>query len=418
MSYYMDPVSSYPALHLCDRVGAMRQTGGVALGPQTQLPGVVYPQQQFYPSQPLFPEDIPLQEVPSGHDMCPTDPECGDVPLLTPGSKEMMSQALKATFSGFTKEQQRLGIPKEDTKHYPINGLTSNFQESRYTSDYFVSYGVEHAQCVPPSEYSEPGFITESYQTLHPISSEELLTLKYESEYPAVILRDTPLNPLQGDYFSVKQEVVSPDNMCVGRLSRGKLGGQDSFESIESFESCDRLTQSWSSQSSFSSLQRVPSYDSFDSEDYPTALHGHKPKGTFKDYVRERSDLSKDKPVIPAAALAGYTGSGPIQLWQFLLELLTDKSCQSFISWTGDGWEFKLSDPDEVARRWGKRKNKPKMNYEKLSRGLRYYYDKNIIHKTSGKRYVYRFVCDLKSLLGYTPEELHAMLDVKPDTDE
>lgn len=68
------------------------------------------------------------------------------------------------------------------------------------------------------------------------------------------------------------------------------------------------MTQSWSSQSSFSSLQRVPSYDSFDSEDYPTALHGHKPKGTFKDYVRERSDLSKDKPVIPAAALAGYTG--------------------------------------------------------------------------------------------------------------
>lgn len=24
------------------------------------------------------------------------------------------------------------------------------------------------------------------------------------------------------------------------------------------------------------------------------------------------------------------------------------------------------------------------MNYEKLSRGLRYYYDKNIIHKTAG----------------------------------
>ena len=44
-------------------------------------------------------------------------------------------------------------------------------------------------------------------------------------------------------------------------------------------------------------------------------------------------------------------GSGPIQLWQFLLELLTDKSCQSFISWTGDGWEFKLSDPDEVRGR-------------------------------------------------------------------
>lgn len=43
-----------------------------------------------------------------------------------------------------------------------------------------------------------------------------------------------------------------------------------------------------------------------------------------------------------------FTGSGPIQLWQFLLELLTDKGCQNFISWTGDGWEFKLTDPDEV----------------------------------------------------------------------
>lgn len=45
-----------------------------------------------------------------------------------------------------------------------------------------------------------------------------------------------------------------------------------------------------------------------------------------------------------------FTGSGPIQLWQFLLELLTDKQCQSFITWTGDGWEFKLVDPDEVRR--------------------------------------------------------------------
>lgn len=88
----------------------------------------------------------------------------------------------------------------------------------------------------------------------------------------------------------------------------GKLGGQDSFESIESYDSCDRLTQSWSSQSSFQSLQRVPSYDSFDSEDYPAALPNHKPKGTFKDYVRDRADMNKDKPVIPAAALAGYTG--------------------------------------------------------------------------------------------------------------
>jgi len=107
-----------------------------------------------------------------------------------------------------------------------------------------------------------------------------------------------------------------------------------------------------------------------------------------------------------------FSGSGPIQLWQFLLELLTNKSCQSFIAWTGNGWEFRMIDPDEVAHRWGQRKNKPKMNYEKMSRGLRYYYDKNIILKTAGKRYIYKFVCDIQSLLGYTPQEVHAMLGV------
>ncbi|CAA3006388.1 C-ets-2 [Olea europaea subsp. europaea] len=56
------------------------------------------------------------------------------------------------------------------------------------------------------------------------------------------------------------------------------------------------------------------------------------------------------------------------------------------------------------------------MNYEKLSRGLRYYYDKNIIHKTSGKRYVYKYVCDLQSMLGYTPEQLHMAVDLTTET--
>ncbi|XP_056457839.1 ETS1-related protein [Gadus chalcogrammus] len=112
--------------------------------------------------------------------------------------------------------------------------------------------------------------------------------------------------------------------------------------------------------------------------------------------------------------MSAYPGSGPIQLWQFLLELLLDSACRSFITWTGDGWEFKMSDPSEVAKRWGQCKNKPKMNYEKLSRGLRYYYHKNIIHKTAGKRYVYRFVCDVQGMLGKTAQEVLESLNVVP----
>lgn len=66
------------------------------------------------------------------------------------------------------------------------------------------------------------------------------------------------------------------------------------------------------------------------------------------------------------------SGSGQIQLWQFLLELLSDSSNAACITWEGTNGEFKLTDPDEVARRWGERKSKPNMNYDKLSRALRW----------------------------------------------
>ncbi|CAD5216350.1 unnamed protein product [Bursaphelenchus okinawaensis] len=85
-------------------------------------------------------------------------------------------------------------------------------------------------------------------------------------------------------------------------------------------------------------------------------------------------------------------GSGQVQLWQFLLELLAAGDLNSHcITWEGPQGEFKLIDPDEVARKWGERKSKPNMNYDKLSRALRYYYDKNIMKKVHGKRYAYRF---------------------------
>ncbi|CAL1272278.1 unnamed protein product [Larinioides sclopetarius] len=102
--------------------------------------------------------------------------------------------------------------------------------------------------------------------------------------------------------------------------------------------------------------------------------------------------------------------NGQIQLWQFLLELLTDKDFREFIRWQGDEGEFKLINPEMVAQLWGQRKNKPTMNYEKLSRALRYYYDGEMLAKVHGKRFVYKFVCDLKSLLGYDAYELNRLV--------
>ncbi|RLV62756.1 hypothetical protein DV515_00018975, partial [Chloebia gouldiae] len=121
-------------------------------------------------------------------------------------------------------------------------------------------------------------------------------------------------------------------------------------------------------------------------------------------------------------------GSRQIQLWHFILELLRQERYREVIAWQGDYGEFVIKDPDEVARLWGVRKCKPHMNYDKLSRALRfgvfpilpshfglwarlwgvrkckphmnydklsralrYYYNKRILHKTKGKRFTYKF---------------------------
>lgn len=91
-------------------------------------------------------------------------------------------------------------------------------------------------------------------------------------------------------------------------------------------------------------------------------------------------------------------GKGGIQLWQFLYTLLThpDKKYKDIIEWTAKAHEkeFRMLEPECIAIWWGHHKNKPSMTYDKFSRSLRYYYDKGILKKIPGERYVYRFLID------------------------
>lgn len=83
-----------------------------------------------------------------------------------------------------------------------------------------------------------------------------------------------------------------------------------------------------------------------------------------------------------------------VHLWQFLKELLMcPTSYQNAIRWL-DRYKgiFKIEDSAYVARLWGRRKNRPAMNYDKLSRSIRQYYRKGIIRKTDcSRRLVYQF---------------------------
>ncbi|XP_058063051.1 DNA-binding protein Ets97D [Anopheles bellator] len=153
-------------------------------------------------------------------------------------------------------------------------------------------------------------------------------------------------------------------------------------------------------------------------------LQKHVPDGDDFDEMAIRRKMPKMVTLGNEANFCGNrTGNnGQIQLWQFLLEILTDREHRGIIQWIGREGEFKLCNPELVAQLWGERKNKPTMNYEKLSRALRYYYDGDMISKVHGKRFVYKFVCDLRELLGYDASELSRLVSEgstePPNSDE
>lgn len=116
-------------------------------------------------------------------------------------------------------------------------------------------------------------------------------------------------------------------------------------------------------------------------------------------YARQQmqSESSKKSPSNTTATtknVQGRQGSAHIHLWQFLKELLeAPQKHGTAIRWIDRrSGIFKIEDSVRVARLWGQRKNRPAMNYDKLSRSIRQYYKKGIMQKTErSQRLVYQF---------------------------
>uniref|UniRef100_A0A914YRZ7 ETS domain-containing protein n=1 Tax=Panagrolaimus superbus TaxID=310955 RepID=A0A914YRZ7_9BILA len=86
------------------------------------------------------------------------------------------------------------------------------------------------------------------------------------------------------------------------------------------------------------------------------------------------------------------------KLWEFIRDALKDPcTCPSIVRWE-DPVEgvFRIVESEKLARLWGEKKNNQKMTYEKLSRAMRTYYEKQIlvpVPKTGlyPKKLVYKF---------------------------
>lgn len=104
-------------------------------------------------------------------------------------------------------------------------------------------------------------------------------------------------------------------------------------------------------------------------------------------------------------------------LWDFLQQLLNDSQQRyhGCIIWKDKGRGiFKITDPHRLAALWGKQKNHLNMNFDKMSRALRYYYRVRILQKEPGERHCYRFLrhpselrhCKQRALLARDPENI------------
>ena len=83
------------------------------------------------------------------------------------------------------------------------------------------------------------------------------------------------------------------------------------------------------------------------------------------------------------------------------------RKARDCVDWTDNrSGRFRIKDTEGLAKKWGVYKHKSAMNYDKMSRAMRYYYRREIFDKISG-RLVYKFTENImKQIQAYRPSEV------------
>ncbi|XP_062312907.1 ETS translocation variant 5a isoform X2 [Osmerus eperlanus] len=330
-----------------------------------------------------------------------TPPPLPQVPSQTPGPRPLHGQPIAA---GSAHNQRPLALHSQSPPFAvpcpPINQDVNFNPEHRFQrqmSEPCLPFPPSEGQTHPaylaqtPSNVSREGRPPYHRQMSEPLVPVPPQGFKQELMDPRYAEQGVPaMGPPQGAFhpMAIKQE---PRDFCFDsevpncQSSFGRAGSFYQNNNHESF-----------------SFDRDPHLYYDDACVVPERLEGK---------VKQEPSVYRDGPP--------YQRRGSLQLWQFLVTLLDDPANGHFIAWTGRGMEFKLIEPEEVARRWGIQKNRPAMNYDKLSRSLRYYYEKGIMQKVkvAGERYVYKFVCDPEALFSMAfPDNQRPNLKADPDS--
>ncbi|XP_044581162.1 uncharacterized protein LOC123262799 isoform X1 [Cotesia glomerata] len=330
----------------------------------------------------------------------------------TEDSEQYVSEFHSAT--EVVKQESSINCQKNNEYNQQYHGSGLNFLDlSPATSDSCFGYLLyrkpspgrnEVADCVSVKEepsdrsYIEPTSLTNlsSPSSQDNLSARNLIYQRRQQYTNNSLItrdpRDSPTSSRPTSTSSVTSQWLTPTQSNQSTIEQNFVSRSDNWPSSANanVSTRNRLSPTWTKLGIQSDI-KTPSWER-------QTVYQKKISATWNsEYIKKSS--SSGLLSWPDVSV-GYQQQrrGSLQLWQFLVTLLDDPANSPCITWTGRGMEFKLIEPEEVARRWGIQKNRPAMNYDKLSRSLRYYYEKGIMQKVAGERYVYKFVCDPEAL--------------------
>lgn len=128
----------------------------------------------------------------------------------------------------------------------------------------------------------------------------------------------------------------------------------------------------------------------------PSGMDPPKPKRPKKAHKKKGQGRNQTDKVVDTRILESMPSS--VQLWEFVLRVLKNPLYNNILSWENqhDGI-FHIHDPQALAELWGKHRNHEGMNYDKMSRAMRYYYRRGILEPVR-ERLTYKFALRLRPM--------------------
>merc|ERR1711953_178955 len=303
-------------------------------------------------------------------------------------------------FKDIEGEELMLGIDSVESSIYIDNNISNNNQAdakvvaSREEKTSSLTGYSHYSPASPTDSWISTEDFPEELDELQPFEMGDQLQL---GEQVAATFTLEVTNKTEEASEEEMEEQSDSDGDYVPEYSkpvrRKSRAHQDTFKDDDAFEDAQK-----------DSSDSDPDFDPEDFEEVRPAKKSQKiRKEPTSDYESEelseeekpqrkhvsRRSRKPSRNPIPQQRKKGST----LKISQWIVELLRNPETNpSVIMWEDEpAGKFRVINSNAFAQLWAKVKNNPAMNYEKLSRAMRYYYRNKEIEMVKGERLTYKF---------------------------